>query len=202
MILQINPQYPTHRHVQSVVQSLKEGKIVAYPTDTAYAIGCDVLHKKALHKIYELKKEKKQRLFSFICHDFKTIGKYAHMSNYAFAIIKSHLPGPYTFILNATREIPTVVLTKRKTIGIRMPNSPLCLEIARLLGNPLLTTTAKHWQWGILNSANDIQKIFGSFVDIIIDGDILQTNPSSVIDLTDDTPKVIRQGAGDIDEFA
>lgn len=201
MIVSINPDNPQPRNITRVVECLKDGGVIAYPTDTHYGIGCDIMNKKAIEKIYLLKQRDKKEPFSFLCSDLKNISDYAKVSNYAYRTLKKLLPGPYTFILEGSRLVPKIMLTKRKTAGIRVPDNTICIEIIRELGNPILSTSAGLPDEEILNNAWMIDDNFGHMVDIVIDGGDVPELPSSVVSLLDDEPEILREGAGDVSMF-
>jgi tRNA threonylcarbamoyl adenosine modification protein (Sua5/YciO/YrdC/YwlC family) len=201
MLLNINPDNPQPRLVAQVVAILRQGGIVAYATDTVYGIGCDIMNKKAIEKIYQIKQRDKKKPFSFMCSDLKNISCYAKVSNYAYKTMRRLLPGPYTFILEGSREVPKMMLTPRKTAGIRVPDHALCLALVGELGNPILTTSATMSDGTVFEDASLIHDHFGSRIDVVIDSGPVPGRPSSVISLIDDDPVVIRQGAGDISSF-
>ena len=201
MLLNINQYNPQHRLIMKVVDILKNGGIVVYPTDTYYGIGCDIMNKRAIERIYQLKQRNKSKSFSFICSDLKNISRYAKVSNYAYKTMRRLLPGPYTFILEGSKLVPKIMLTKRKTAGIRVPDHKICLELVEGLGNPIITTSATMPDGSILNDASLIHDIFKNRIDMVIDGDIVPGKPSSVISLINDTPEVIRKGTGDVSIF-
>ncbi len=201
MLLKINQHNPQLRLIHKAVEIFKKGGIVVYPTDTFYGIGCDIMNKKAIEKIYQLKQRNKNIPFSFICSGLKNISHYAKVSNYAYKTMKRLLPGPYTFILEGSKLVPKIMLTKRKTAGIRVPDNPICLALVNELENPLLTTSATKPDGSIFNDASLIHDYFGKRVDAVIDGSIVPGRPSSVISLIDDVPEVIREGLGDVSIF-
>jgi tRNA threonylcarbamoyl adenosine modification protein (Sua5/YciO/YrdC/YwlC family) len=201
MLLEINPVNPQGRLIQKVVDILKRGGIVVYPTDTYYGIGCDILNKRSIERIYQLKHRHQSKPFSFICSDLKNISFYAKVSNYAYKTMKRLLPGPYTFILEGSKLVPKIMLTRRKTAGIRVPDNEICLALVRGLGNPIITTSATAPDGSILNNASLIHDSFGNQVDVVIDGSIVPGQPSSVISLINDEPEVIRRGLGDVSIF-
>jgi len=181
--------------INIVTEVLKRGGLISYPTDTFYGIGCDLYNKKAIQLIYRLKERPLKKPFSFICDGLKEISQYARVSNYAYKTMKRLLPGPYTFILEGTRLVPKIMLTKRKTVGIRVPDNNICLRIVQTFGQPVISTSAGY---------DDPQLIFEAyeqFLDIVIDGGPMVQRPSSVISLIDDTPEIIREGKGDISSF-
>jgi tRNA threonylcarbamoyl adenosine modification protein (Sua5/YciO/YrdC/YwlC family) len=179
-----------------VVQVLLEGGIVAYPTDTCYGIGCDLLNKKAIEKIYQLKKRPLTKPFSFICEDLKNISEYAKVSNFAYKTMRRLLPGPYTFILEGSRLVPKIMLTKRKTAGIRVPDNAICLGLVHLLGHPIITTSASQDDGTVMSDPYDIAEYYKPPLDMVIDGGIVAPAPSSVISLMGDEPEIIREGKG------
>ncbi len=199
MIIKINSQNPQMRLIRRVVEVLQNGGVIAYPTDTVYGFGCSLYNKKAIERIYQIKRSEKNRPFSFICADLKDISLYSRVSNYGYKTMKRLLPGPYTFILEGTKLVPKIMLNpKRKTAGIRVPNHPIALALVQELGHPIISTSATLPGGGILYDPADIDQKLGKLLDLIIDGGILVSEPSSVIDLTEDVPKIIRQGKGDV----
>src|SRR5512137_2152126 len=140
MLLQINPHNPQPRLISQVAELLRNGGVVAYPTDTTYGIGCSIFIKRGLDRIYTLKQREKKKPFSFICADLSEVARYAKVSNYAFKLMKRLLPGPYTFVMDASSIVPDLVQTKQTTVGIRIPDNPICLALVRGLGHPIITT--------------------------------------------------------------
>ncbi len=201
MLLKINPFNPQKRLIVKVSEALRSGKIIAYPTDTFYGIGCDILNKKAIEKVYLLKNRDKKKPFSFICSDLKNISHYAIVSNYAYKTMKRMLPGPYTFILAGTKLVPKIMLTKRKTAGIRVPDNKICHNIVESLGNPIISTSAAAPDGTVFYDPSLIHDYFGKRIDIVIDGGPVTGKPSSVINMIDDTPIIIREGIGDVSIF-
>jgi len=201
VIFKINPINPQERLLTKVVDVLKRGGIIAYPTDTYYGIGCDIMNKKAIEKIYQLKQRKKIKPFSFICSDLKNISHYAKVSNYAYKTMKRLLPGPYTFVLEGSKLVPKIMLTNRKTAGIRVPDNRICFSLVQALGNPIITTSATMPDGTIFYDPSLIHDFFHPRIDVVIDGGPVTGNPSSVISLIDDLPEVIRKGLGDVSVF-
>jgi tRNA threonylcarbamoyl adenosine modification protein (Sua5/YciO/YrdC/YwlC family) len=201
MLININQQNPQQRLISKVVEILKNGGVVVYPTDTYYGIGCDIMNKKAIERIYQLKQRSKSKPFSFVCSSLKNISLYAKVSNYAYKTMKRLLPGPYTFILEGSKLVPKIMLTKRKTAGIRVPDNPICLALVKELGNPIITTSATMPDGTIFHDASLIHDYFGKRIDVVIDGSIVPGQPSSVILLIDDIPEVIRKGLGEVSIF-
>lgn len=201
MTLKINPVNPQMRLVNKVVDILKKGGVIAYPTDTCYGLGCDIMNKRALERVYQIKKWRKNKPFSFICSDLTNISQYAKVTNYAYKTMKRLLPGPYTFILEGSKLVPKMMLTKRKTAGIRVPNHQICHQIIEALGNPIISTSVTLPDHTLLNEPYLIDDFIGKQLDAIIDGGPVPGVPSSVISLIDDVPEVFREGLGDVDEF-
>lgn len=202
MILEMNSQHPEPRKIKQVAEILSNGGVIAYPTDTYYGIGCDLFNKESIEKIYQLKRRSAQQPFSFICSDLKNISEYAQVTNYAYKTMKRLLPGPYTFILEGSRLVPKIMLTRRRTVGIRVPDHEICLAIVRELGHPIISTSATDPETSsILETPQEIKAKLGHALDLIIDGGIVNGKPSSVISLIDDTPEVLREGAGDVAAF-
>ncbi|MGD8846075.1 MAG: L-threonylcarbamoyladenylate synthase [Desulfobacteraceae bacterium] len=197
MLLEINPDNPQPRKINQVVEILKKGGVIAYPTDTIYGIGCDIMNKKAIEKVYQIKQWPKNKPFSFICADLKNISQYAKVSNYAYKTLRRLLPGPYTFILDGSKQVPKMMLTKRKTAGIRVPDNAICHSLIGALGNPVISTTAATPDGELFNEPWLIDDHFGKQLDLVIDGGPVAGEPSSVISLLDDTPNVLREGIGD-----
>jgi len=198
MILEIHPEHPQPRAISRVVDSLKNGGIIAYPTDTTYGIGCSIHCKKSIERIYQMKMRERSKPFSFICSSLSEVSQYARVRNAAFKLLKRYLPGPYTFVLEATREVPDLLLTRQKTVGIRIPDNRICLELVSALGNPIITTSANLSGEDPVGDPWAIADTFGNQLDFIIDGGILATDVSSVISLIDDQPIVLRAGLGDV----
>lgn len=201
MLIKINSRNPQARLITQVVEILKKGGIIAYPTDTYYGIGCDIMNKKAIEKIYQLKQRNRIKPFSFICSGLKNISDYAKVSNYAYKTMKRLLPGPYTFVLEGSKLVPKIMLTKRKTAGIRVPDHPICLELVEMLGNPIITTSATMPDGTNFFDPSLIHDFFHPRIDVVIDGGPVPGHPSSVISLIKDMPEVIRKGRGDITVF-
>lgn len=201
MLLEINPHNPQTRLVQRVVDLLKDGGVICYPTDTGYGIGCDIFNPKAIKRVVQLKQRPKQKPFSFICSDLTHISQYAHVSNTAYRLLRKQLPGPYTFVLPGTKMVPNVMVTKQKTVGIRVPESPISQLLIKTFGNPLVNTSLPADDAPPPADPYDIDQLLGNRVDLIIDGGIIVPDPSSVIDLTGSYPVILREGKGDITPF-
>ena len=201
MLVKIYEENPNPREIDRVVEVLRNGGIIIYPTDTVYGIGCDITNNKAVEKIARYKNIQVEKSnLSFICSDLSHISDYTRpIPNHTFKLIKRHLPGPFTFILNASNNVPKYFKGKKKTVGIRVPDSEIIREIVRQLGNPILSTSV-HDEDEIIEYTTDpelIHEKFGDWVDIVIDGGYGDNIPSTVIDCTDHEPEIIRQGKGD-----
>lgn len=195
LMLSINADNPQQRLINRVCSVLEEGGLIVYPTDTFYGIGCNLFNKRGIQLIYRLKNRPLKKPFSFLCDSLKEVSRYALVSNYAYKTMKRLLPGPYTFIMEGTRLVPKIMLTKRKTVGIRVPDNKICLDIIRTFGRPIISTSA------VFDDPQSIKEAYGSFLDVIIDGGVLYQSPSSVVSLIDDIPEVIREGKGDVSGF-
>jgi tRNA threonylcarbamoyl adenosine modification protein (Sua5/YciO/YrdC/YwlC family) len=198
---ELHPEDPELRYINKAVQVLRKGGIIIYPTDTVYGMGCDIYNKKALEKLFRIKNDVGTKLFSFICSNFKEISKYAKISDYAFKKMKYLLPGPYTFILPTTRLVPKELWSKRKTVGIRIPNNKVALKLVELLGNPIVSTSTTNRKGDVLYEPFEIRNIFNNQIDLMLASGNLIGDPSSVIDLSEDQPEIIRRGAGDVALF-
>lgn len=198
MLLSINPDNPQPRLISQVVDCLKQGGVIIYPTDTTYGIGCDIFNRKAVKKIFQIKQRDSRKPFSFICHDLAEISNYAQVSNFAFKIMKRQLPGPYTFILAATKIVPESLSTRQKTVGLRIPDNAICQAIVKELGHPLVTTSANISGEATPADPYEIHTHMGRLVDIVVDGGISMEEASTVISLLDDQIEVLRRGSGDI----
>ncbi len=192
MLLSLNLDNPQKRLISKVVQVLGQGGLIVYPTDTFYGIGCDLFNKKSIKQIYQLKRRPLTKPFSFVCANLKDISLYAQVSNNAYRIMKRSLPGPYTFVLEGTRLVPKLMLTKRRTVGIRVPDNKICLAIVKSLGRPIISTSIH------LEEPSVIHDTYSSLVEIVIDGGVISHEPSTVVSLIDDNPEVIREGKGEI----
>jgi tRNA threonylcarbamoyl adenosine modification protein (Sua5/YciO/YrdC/YwlC family) len=193
MLLSINPDNPQQRLIDKVVQVLDQGGLIIYPTDTFYGLGCDLFQKRSIQRIYQLKRRPLTKPFSFVCANLKDISLYAQVSNHAYRIMKRSLPGPYTFILEGTRLVPKLMLTRRKTVGIRVPNNKICLSIVKVLGRPIISTSVP------LDEPSVIHDTYSSSVEMVIDGGVISYEPSTVVSLIDNRLEVIREGKGEID---
>ena len=198
---ELHPKTPQLRFIKKAVDVLKNGGVIIYPTDTVYGIGCDIFNPEALQRVRTIKNDPDIKLLSFICPSFKEISNYGKMSDQAFRAMKHLLPGPYTFILPAVKLVPKKLWSKRNTVGIRIPDHPVALQLVRELGNPIISTSATNRKGEVLFDPLEIKAIFNSQVDLMLAAGNLSGKPSSVIDLSDEEPVIVREGAGDISLF-
>jgi len=196
--LQIHPVNPQSRYLQAASDVLKDGGLIIYPTDSVYGLGCDLFNKSAVEKIYHYKGNDKRKLLSFICPDLKGITEYAYVSNAAYKSMRHLLPGPYTFILNATKQVPKILLEKRKTVGIRVPDNIVCQGLLSVFGRPIISTSACLSDQDFLNDPEEIAETFANIVDLFLDTGPGGLEPSTIIDFTQDEPVVVRQGKGPV----
>lgn len=201
MLLSINSINPQMRLIKKAADVLRDGGIIIYPTDTVYGLGCDLSNKKGIEKIYELKKRDRKHPLSFVCSDLKHISEYAKVTDYAYKTMKRLLPGAYTFILEASKLVPKIILPKKTTTGIRVPDNQICLSLVKELGRPIISTSVKTEKGEALGDPSIIKEYFGRMIDLIIDGGIILPQPSSVISLVGDNIEIIRTGKGDISAF-
>ena len=205
MLIQIHPDNPQQKNIQAVVDCLKSGGVIIYPTDTVYAFGCDIMNKNAVEKICQLRNMKPEKAnFSFVCHDLSQLAKYAtHIDTTTFRLMKKALPGPFTFILEASGEVPKIFKVKKKTIGIRVPKNNICAEITALLGNPIMSASLKADDEIIeyLTDPDLIHDKYEKLVKIVINGGYGNNEPSTVIDCSNGNPIIIREGSGNIHQF-
>ncbi len=200
MLLKIYPENPNPKHVRLVVECLMDGGIIIYPTDTIYGLGCDIFKAKAIERIANIKGIKAEKAnFSFICNDLSQLSDYTKpIPNSIFKLMKSNLPGPFTFILNASNNVPKLIQSKKKTVGIRIPDNLIPIEIVKELGNPIMSTSI-HDDDKIIEYTTDPELIYEKYnklVDIVIDGGYGDNEPSTIVDCTDDEPVVVREGKG------
>lgn len=200
MILKIYNENPNQKELSKVVEVLKNGGLVIYPTDTVYAMGCDALNVRAVEKICDFKGINPQKSnLSIICYDLSNISEYAKVETSTFKLMKKNLPGPFTFILKTTSSLPKLYKNK-KTVGIRIPDNNIVRELVRLLGNPILTTSVKDDD-EIIEYTTDpelINEKYEHFVDLVIDGGYGGVEGSTIVDCTEDEPNIIRQGKGEL----
>ena len=198
ILLAMNTQNPPTRNVKRAVEELKSGGIIVYPTDTTYAFGCDLFDKHAVEKILSIKRMPKDKLLSLICPDLKTVSQYGYVSNQSYKLMKRCLPGPYTFVLKATQLVPRIMMTRQKTIGVRMPQDNIALAIVAELGHPMITASVALPGEEAMSEPYEINARLGHVVEVVIDAGIILPNPSSIVDLSVEPPVIIREGKGDI----
>ena len=202
MLISINPDNPQPRSIRQIADKLRSGAVICYPTDTVYGIGCDIFNQKAIKKIFQIKKRPLHKPFSFMCSSLKNVSNYGHVSNVAYRIMKKVLPGPFTFVLPAAKIVPKIMITKQKTVGIRVPDNNICLNLIEALGNPILTTSAILDDEGQhLSEAYQFEELLGNMIDLVIDGGMVYPDPSTIVAFIGDEPEVLRQGKGDISQF-
>jgi tRNA threonylcarbamoyl adenosine modification protein (Sua5/YciO/YrdC/YwlC family) len=197
-ILPIDPVHPEPYRIQRAVAILEAGGVIAFPTDSYYGIGCDLASKKAIERIYLLKERSRRKPLSVICSDLSEISRYAKVSNFAYRVLKRLAPGPFTFVIEATKEIPDALESKQHTVGIRIPNAPVALALVEKLGRPLVSTSAAAPDGEPLIDPQEILDVFGHGLDLIIDGGYQLHEPSTVLSLVGDELQILRQGKGDI----
>ncbi|WP_413738770.1 L-threonylcarbamoyladenylate synthase [Sodalis sp. RH21] len=199
----IHPENPQPRLINQTVDLLRKGAVIVYPTDSGYALGCRLEDKTAMERICRIRQLDGNHNFTLVCRDLSELSTYAHVDNQAFRLMKNNTPGKYTFILKATKEVPRRLMSdKRKTIGLRVPSNAIALALLETMNEPLMSTT-------LMLPGNDfaesdpemINDRLGKLVDLVIHGGFLGQQPTTVIDLTDDTPVVVREGVGDISPF-
>lgn len=195
-ILQVDPDHPNPRHLERAVEVLRNGGLVAYPTDTYYGVGCDLLSKKAILKLYDLKQRDRRKPLALLCPDLSEVSRYAHVNNFAYRTLKQLTPGPFTFVLEATRVVPQMMMSRQKQVGIRIPAQAIALELPRLLGRPVVTTSANAPDGQPLVDARDIKEVLGHGLDLILDGGIHPSEPSTVVQVHPDRLEILRQGKG------
>jgi len=200
MLIKIYPENPNPKDIRLVVDVLQNGGIIVYPTDTVYGLGCDITNAKAVEKVAQYKNVKVEKThFSFICVDLSQLASFSKpFSGQVFKLLKRYFPGPFTFILNANSNVPKYFKGKKKTVGVRIPDSPIILEIVRTLGNPIMSTSI-HDEDEILEYSTDpelIHEKFKEIADLIIDGGYGENVPSTIVDCTEEIPYVVRQGKG------
>ncbi len=205
MLIKIYPDNPNEKVIQQVVDVLKKGGIIIYPTDTVYGMGCDISNSKAIDKICKIRGIKPEKAnFSFICYDLSHISDFTRqIDNETYRVIKKALPGPFTFIFNANKNVPKLLSSNKKTVGIRVPDNAIAREIVKMLGNPIISTSI-HDDDEIIEYSTDpelIHEKYEDVVDLVIDGGYGDNEPSTIIDCSEGNFEIIRQGKGDLDLF-
>jgi len=204
MMLKIHPKNPQGRHISHAVEVLRDGGVIIYPTDTVYGIGCSIFNTQAIERVYGIKGQDKNKPFSFICYDLSHISEYAKVSNPAFRLMKHLIPGPFTFLLPASRlkQLPRSMISRRKTVGIRVPKNNICLSLIRELGHPILNASVTNGGGEIISDPEMIETAYGKRVDLVLDGGPSLLELSTILDLTEEQPVVVREGAGDVSMLA
>jgi tRNA threonylcarbamoyl adenosine modification protein (Sua5/YciO/YrdC/YwlC family) len=197
MQIHINAEHPEPRKIAHAVSALERGEVIAYPTDSVYGLGCDLLSKHGIEALYRMKRMREDQLLSFVCPDLSDIARYAVVTDSAYRVMRRLLPGPYTFILPSTKDVPKVLRMKRKTVGVRVPSHPVSLALTRALGRPIVSTSAS-LDGEYFIDPGEIEDRFPD-LKLILDADGVSLTPSTVIDLSTDEPVVVRQGAGPVD---
>jgi len=199
MIFVIHEQNPQKRLIEKAVEVLKQGGVIVYPTDTVYAYGCDINDRRAIEKIYRIKRIGRNKPLSFIFSDISEVSDYArNISDKAFKIMKKAFPGPYTLIFNSTKLVPKVAITNQKTIGVRIPDNNIALDLVRTLGRPIMSASVNTSTGEYIVDPKDLDKIFRHEVDLVIDAGPKVSEVSTVIDLSEGYPVIIREGKGEI----
>lgn len=201
MLLSINTDHPEPRKIRRAVELLDAGEVIAYPTDTVYGLGCDLFNKKAIDRLYQVKQMPRSHLLTFMCPDLSDIARYAIVDNAQYRLLRRTLPGPYCFILEATREVPKIVQSKRKTVGIRVPNHQVVLALVRELGRPVISTTAAREGGDPFVDPSEIAQAFKG-IALTLDGGAGGTTPTTVVDLSRGEIEVVREGAGSVDALS
>jgi tRNA threonylcarbamoyl adenosine modification protein (Sua5/YciO/YrdC/YwlC family) len=199
MLIHIHPDNPQERLIDQVVQTLKKGGVIIYPTDTIYGLGCDIFQHKAIERVCRIKNVQPSKAnLSFVCFDLGDLSHYTkQMSTPVYRKLKQYLPGPYTFILEASKQVPRILKTKKDTVGVRVPDNKIARTIVRELGNPILSASLPGELVEDYTDPEIIHDKFRKLVDIVIDGGIGGVTPSTIIDFTKDEPEVLREGAGE-----
>jgi len=200
MILELDCKEPEHWIAQEAVQVLERGGVVALPTDTVYGVACDIDNEEAVRRIYRLKGMDPKKLLSILCADLNMAAQYTRgIPTQWFRFLKRELPGPYTFILPASKDLPRVMLKQRKTVGIRIPDCPITLELIRQLGRPMISTSIRMGENQWINDPAEIEEYYRHELDLVVDGGILIPEPSTVIDFSGREPTLVRAGKGVVD---
>lgn len=200
MLLAIHSDHPEPRKIRRAVDALNDGGVIAYPTDTVYGLGCDLTNKHAIDRLYSIKGMDRSHPLAFVCPDLSDIARYAIVDNQVYRVLRRFLPGPYTFILQATRDVPKLVQMRRKNVGIRVPACEATRALARELGRPIISTTAARPGEEPFIDPHEIDAAFRGLT-LVLDGGTGGQRPTTVIDLTTSPPEIVREGAGSVDEF-
>jgi len=200
-IRKIYTDHPQTRLIQHAVNVMKQGGLIVYPTDTIYGLGADLFNKDAMSKLFRIKKTSNHKLLSFICPDLKEIATWAVVPDYAYKIMRRVTPGSYTFVLPATKKVPKTLLQKRKTVGIRIPDSIVSIALTTELGRPILSTSVPQGEDGYYTDPEEIMDRFRNEIDLILDAGVTFNKPSTIVDFTSAEPQILREGSGSIEEL-
>jgi tRNA threonylcarbamoyl adenosine modification protein (Sua5/YciO/YrdC/YwlC family) len=200
-VQRIDLDHPHRRLLQHAARILAEGGLIVYPTDTIYGLGADLFNKGAMERIFKLKKASRQKLLSFVCPDLSAAAEWAYLPTSAYRILRRVTPGKYTFVLRASKQAPKILLQKRPTVGIRIPDSPVALGLARELGRPLLSTSVPQGEEEFYTDPQAIAETFRHEIELILDAGPLANMPSTIIDLSGPEPALLRRGAGATEPF-
>lgn len=195
----VNPAFPQPRKIKQVAETLEKGGVIAYPTDTVYGFGCDLTNRKAIDRIYRIKQLDPKHLLSFVCPDLSQIAHYGHVSDAAYRVLRRILPGPYTIILEATREVPKKLLQARKEVGIRVPDCPVAVDLAKALGRPIVSSSVEDADGQPMSDPVEIRDRYDGQLDAVVDGGYLHPQPSTVLRMVGDDVEVVREGKGPLD---
>lgn len=199
MIFMIHEENPQERLIKKTCDVLEEGGVIIYPTDTVYAYGCDIKDKRAVERIYRIKKINRKKPLSFIFPDISSANEYVrNISNEAFKVMKKACPGPYTFIFNASKEVPRMVMTNQKTIGVRIPDNNIALALVKTLGRPILSASVNNAEGEYIIDPRDLEKVYRNEVDLVIDAGPKVSEPSTIVDFTGGSAEIIREGKGEM----
>lgn len=201
MIIDIHPKNPEARLVARASSMLESGGILAYPTDSVYAIGCDAANNRAVERLHRLQKSDKHKPYALICRSISEIAEYAKVTNGAFRVLKAHLPGPYVFILEASRLVPKLLTDRRKTIGVRVPSNPVLHDLVEALGRPILSSSIKDEDGEFLNDPETIDRTIGAHLAAVVRAEDVGHEPSSIVSLVGDDFQIVREGKGDVSFF-
>ena len=201
MILEVHLPTPSARVIDQAVAVLQRGGIIAFPTDTGYALGCDLFNKKSIDRIFQIKHRDIKKPLSFICSDLKELSQFAVVNNKAYRCMRRLLPGPFTFVLPATKMVPKLLVSRRSSVGIRIPGHAVTNALVSALRHPVIGTSCSTAAGVALENAEDIKKAFGKTIDLILDCGPVASEPSTVIDFSTPEPVIVRQGKGDLSSF-
>ncbi len=195
-LAQIDFEHPQPRTIRRAVDALEDGELIAYPTDSCYALGCDARARRAVERLYALKGRDHRKPFALLVPDLSDVARYAIVSNFAYRVLRQHTPGPFTFVLPATRLVPELLLNRQKQVGIRVPAAPVATELSAQLAAPLVTTTASGEDGEPMADPRDIKERYGHALALVLDAGLQAGHPSTVVSLLDDAVAILRQGGG------